>query len=202
MTTTTTMTTTFLTTPRLLLLHPSPTSDSHCDFFVNLYNTPEFIASIGGRPTSITTRDAARTMLATRFPADLARNGYGTFLVCLKPTGSEDTEPEPEPVGIVTLMRGEEPNRYPGPDLGFAVLPEYMRRGYAKEAGAAVVEWYLKRGEGGVFGFCSPTNEGSRGVLRSLGFEGRGVHKLRVFGGEEADVWTFGMEGAVEGWGL
>lgn len=193
-------TTPFLTTPRLLLLHPSP-SDAHCDFFITLYNTPEFIASIGGRPTSITTRDAARTMLATRFPADLARNGYGTFLVCLKPTSPEE-ELEPEPVGIVTLMRGEEPNRYPGPDVGFAVLPGYTRRGYAKEAAGAAVEWYLKRGEGGVFGFCSPTNEGSRGVLRSLGFEGRGLHRLRVFGGEEADVWTLGVEGAVEGWGL
>lgn len=193
-------TTPFLTTPRLLLLHPSP-SDAHADFFVTLYNTPEFIASIGGRPTSITTRDAARTMLATRFPADLARNGYGTFLVCLKPTSPEE-ELEPEPVGIVTLMRGEEPNRYPGPDVGFAVLPGFMRRGYAKEAGGAVVEWYLERGEGGVFGFCSPTNEGSRGVLRSLGFEGRGVYRLGVFGGEEADVWTLGVEGEVEGWGL
>lgn len=197
-----TSTTPFLTTPRLLLLHPSPTSDAHCDFFVTLYNTPKFIASIGGRPTSITTRDAARNMLATRLPADFARNGYGTFLLCLRPSPDTPEIADPEPVGIVTLMRGEEPNRYPGPDLGFAVLPEYMRRGYAKEAGGAVVEWYLKRGEGGVFGFCSPTNEGSRGVLRSLGFEGRGVHKLRVFGGEEADVWTLGVEGEVEGWGL
>ncbi|KAK0741517.1 acyl-CoA N-acyltransferase [Schizothecium vesticola] len=193
----------FLTTPRLLLLHPSPSSDTHCDFFVALYNTPEFLASIGGRPTSITTRAAARNLLATKLPADLARNGYGTYLVCLRPAPDTPKDVEPEPIGIVTLMRGEEPNRYRAPDLGFAVLPRYVRRGYAKEAGGAVVEWFLERGEGeGLFGFCSPGNEASRGVLRSLGFKGRGVHKLRVFGGEEADVWTLRMEGGVEGWGL
>ncbi|KAK1834970.1 GNAT family protein [Podospora conica] len=198
----------FLTTPRLHLLLPLPSSDAHCDFLVTLYNTPEFIASIGGRPTSITTRAAARDLMSTNWAADRERNGYGSYFICLKPSpdAAAKGDVEGELVGMVSLMRGEEPDRYPAPDLGFAVLPGYMRRGYAKEAGAAVVEWVVSReggGEEGVFGFCDVGNEASKGVFRSLGFEGRGVHKLRVFGGEESDVWTFGMEGrGVEGFGL
>ena len=52
-------------TPRLYLSYFQPALDAHCDFLVQLYNTPEFIASIGGTPTSITTRAAAQRISKT-----------------------------------------------------------------------------------------------------------------------------------------
>lgn len=74
-----------ITTPRLYLSHLQPSLPAHCAFLVALYNSPAFIASVGGTPTSITTPAAARTLLAGRFRADHARNGYGTYLVSLRP---------------------------------------------------------------------------------------------------------------------
>ena len=78
----------FVETPRLFLSYLLAENDEHCDFLVTLYNTPLFLKSIGGQPTSIVTRDAARKTLAGRFREEHARNGYGTYLVSLKPPGS------------------------------------------------------------------------------------------------------------------
>ncbi|RPD78292.1 hypothetical protein L226DRAFT_531634, partial [Lentinus tigrinus ALCF2SS1-7] len=138
-------------TPRLYISYFQPALDSHCDFLVRLYNTPEFIATCGRSP--ITTRAIARDRLATRFVADHARNGYGIYLVSLKPSdpgadaapaaGSDSEAPVQLPaiqdtlarcklIGTVSLMRGSDAVAYAVPDLGFVVLPEEMRKGYAR----------------------------------------------------------------------
>jgi len=193
----------YIETPRLYISYLNPDNDAHCDFLVALYNSPEFIASIGGKPTSITTREAARKQLAGRFRNEHARNGYGTYLVSLKPESPAETTSDTgkkdvtallaaaTPVGTVGLMRGEEPDRYEAPDLGFVVLPAHMRKGYTKEACLALMD-YVEREQGvsGVFGFCEPTNEASRSVFRSLGFSNRGILSLRVFGGAKSEVWA------------
>ncbi|KAK4442300.1 including n-acetylases of ribosomal protein [Podospora aff. communis PSN243] len=186
----------FIETPRLFLSYLQPAYPTHCDFLVALYNTPEFIASIGGHPTSITTREAAQKVLAGRFRDEHARNGYGTYLVSLKPEGWEamdklDALSASTPVGTVGLMRGEEPDCYAAPDIGFAMLSEHMRKGYTKEAGLGLMEYLEKeRGLKDVFGLCSLGNEVSKAVFRSLGFEDRGERALRVFGGEVSSVWV------------
>src|SRR6478609_3935735 len=158
----------FLETPRLFLSYLQGDSDQHCDFMVELYNSPEFIASIGGKPTSIVTREAARRLLTNAFPGDHARNGHGTYLVSLKPAEYSVETPEDimatlkvaTPIGTVSLMRGEEPDRYAAPDLGFAVLPAHMRKGYTKEACQTLLKYVsTEKGVAGVFGFFNPTNE-------------------------------------------
>ncbi|EFX05599.1 including n-acetylases of ribosomal protein [Grosmannia clavigera kw1407] len=205
----------FIETPRLYLSYFQPEIDSHCDFLVELYNTPEFISSIGGKPTSITTREAARKRLATRFVEEHSRNGYGTYLVSLKPTTDADqtlssATPFPERlaacalVGTVSLMRGEPPDCFAAPDLGFAILPAYMRRGIATEAAKALMD-YVEREKGvkDVLGLCDPKNEGSRATLKRLGFDYRGDMELRVFGGVVGSVWTKpGMEADLAVYGL
>ena len=200
-------------TPRLLLSYLQPDLDSHCDFLVELYNTPEFIASIGGKPTSIVTREAARRTLAGRFREEHARNGYGTYLVSLKPVDSlpppipsssvsSPSSPSPPsnkenkgiPIGTISLLKGVPPNCYEAPDIGFAILPSHMRRGYAKEAALGLLDFVDR--DGGplkgkdVLGFCDPGNAASAGVLRSLGFVFCGVRELKVFGGVEGAVWV------------
>lgn len=49
------------------------------------HSRAEFIASIGEKPRSVTTREAARKQLAGRFQAEHARSGYETYLVSLEP---------------------------------------------------------------------------------------------------------------------
>ncbi|KAK0608985.1 hypothetical protein DIS24_g12617 [Lasiodiplodia hormozganensis] len=198
-----------ITTPRLYLTHLLPTNLSHCAFIVALYNTPEFIASIGGKPTSITTPEAARKLIENRFDAEHARNGYGTYLVSLKPPTADGTDEEENkasstPIGTVSLSRGLPPDAYAAPDLGFAILPDYTRKGYAREAAAGLLEWAgRERGVSAVLGLFDPANEASKGVFRSLGFEDRGTRKLRVFGGVEGAVWArSGMEGDLGVYGL
>lgn len=191
-----------ITTPRLYLSHLQPSLPAHCAFLVALYNSPAFIASVGGTPTSITTPAAARALLAGRFRADHARNGYGTYLVSLRPADPDVLPADApfaqavqrcRPVGTVSLMRGEPPDAHAVPDLGFAILPAEMRKGYAREAAEGLLRYAERElGVREVLGLFDPANEASRGVFRSLGFEDRGVRRLRVFGGVEGAVWVKG----------
>ena len=181
---------------------------------VTLYNTPEFIASIGGKPTSITTRSAAEALLSGRFRAEHARNGYGTLLVSLKPSSADPSDDDTKPfserlvrckfIGTVSLLRGDSPTAYTAPDLGFAILPEETRKGYAKEAAEHLMAWAEKeRGVHDVLGLFDPTNEASKGVFRSLGFEDRGIHALKEFGGVQGAVWTKkGMDSDLSKYGI
>lgn len=185
----------YIATPRLYISYFQPDNSTHCNFLVELYNTPEFIASIGGRPTTITNPEAARERLEGRFRAEHVRNGYGTYLVSLK--GKETSAPfadaiaEATPVGTVSLMRGEGPTAFTVPDLGFAMLPAHMRKGYAKESVEGLLA-YAKTNLGvdAVLGLFDPHNRASNAVFRSLGFEDRGIMTLKAFGGILGAVWV------------
>lgn len=89
-------------------------------------------------------------------------------------------------------MRGIPPGpHYLAPDIGFAILPEEGRKGYATEAAKALMEYANKTlGVDAVFGFCSPANQRSRGALEKLGMEFRGIKALKVFGDEESAVYA------------
>ena len=188
----------FIESERLYLCYFQPDDDSHCDFLVRLYNTPEFITSIGGKPTPITTRQAARALMRGRFLSEHAHNGYGNYLILLKPGegehgGSDGNLPFQERaasctlVGTVCLLR----DTYTAPDLGFAVLTEYCRRGIATEAARALLAYAQReKGVSDVLGFTDPTNAASRGVFRRLGFEERGSRVLKALGGVTAAVYA------------
>ncbi|KAG9689215.1 putative GNAT family acetyltransferase, partial [Aureobasidium melanogenum] len=181
------------TTSRLKISYLDPSNPLHCSFLVSLWNTPEFISMLGGKPTSITNPSAAKELIENRFLAEHARNGYGTYLVSLLSTNT--------PIGTVQLMRPENSSIL-APDIGYAVLSEYMRQGYAVEAAKGLIE-YVDREQGvkAVFGFCDATNEASMGVLRKLGMRWEGVRKVGLFGDKDSAVWSWGME-KVEDWGL
>ncbi|OBT77103.1 hypothetical protein VF21_05064 [Pseudogymnoascus sp. 05NY08] len=199
-------------TPRLYLSHIITSNNAHCDFIVHLYNTPEFIASIGGTPTSITTTVAARKYIENRFQAEHSKNGYGTYLVSLKP----DSPATPSsisfaevlkgctPIGTVSLTRGLSDEAYKAPDVGFAIIPELNGKGYATEAARVLIDYARQNlGVDAVFGFFAKGNTRSRRVVEKLGFEDRGVRSLRCFGGAESEVWTIpGMDADLGVYGL
>ncbi|KAF2135749.1 uncharacterized protein K452DRAFT_292971 [Aplosporella prunicola CBS 121167] len=202
----------YIETPRLYLSYFDPSKDAHCDFLVYLYNTPEFIASLCGKSTHITTREAARKRLATLFIDEHVRNGYGTYLVSLKPDGANSSKVSGDisiqqklqsckMIGSVSLLLGE---TYTAPDLGFAIVPEETRKGYAKEASKGLLK-YAKEilGIDAVLGLFYPSNESSRAMFRSLGFESRGVRKLDVFNSKDGEVWALpGMDEDLSVYGL
>ncbi|THW85793.1 acyl-CoA N-acyltransferase [Aureobasidium pullulans] len=178
-----------ITTPRLTISYLDPSNPSHCQFMVNLWNTPEFITMLGGKPTSITTPSAAKSLIENRFIADHERNGYGIYLVSLLDDGQPGT-----PIGTVSLMRGENSSLL-APDIGFAMLSEYMRKGYAVEAGKALIDYVGKeQGVTAIFGFCNGKNEASMGALRRLGLKWEGLRVVKDFGDDETACWSWGME--------
>lgn len=199
-------------TPRLYLSYLIASNDAHCDFVVHLYNTPEFIASIGGTPTSITTTEAARQYIERRFQAEHSRNGYGTYLVSLKPASPDvysgdsfgDVLKGCSPIGTVSLTRGLSSDAYKAPDIGFAIIPELNGKGYATEAARELIDYAQKNlGVDAIFGFFEKGNARSRRVVEKLGLEDRGVRSLKNFGGAESEVWTSpGMDTDLAVYGL
>lgn len=88
-------------------------------------------------------------------------------------------------------MRGASSTAYSAPDLGFAILPEETRKGYPQEASEGLQVWAEnKRGVHDVLGLHDPSNEGPKGVLRSLGFTNRAIHTLKEFGDVQGAVWV------------
>jgi RimJ/RimL family protein N-acetyltransferase len=62
------------------------------------------------------------------------------------------------------------PDGWPGTEVGWAVIPEAQRRGYAKEASTAAIDWAFEAlGWREVIHCIDPANEASIGVARSLG---------------------------------
>lgn len=173
-----------ISTPRLQISPFNPTDPTHCAFLVQLWNTDDFISSCG--KTGITTPEKAYSFLQGRVSEHYVYHGYGMFLV------SRQADDGVKPIGSVSLTRGIPPGpHYLAPDIGFAMLPEEGRKGYATEAAKGLLEYAKKSlGVDAVFGFCSPTNQRSRGALEKIGMEFRGVRPLKVFGGEDNAVYV------------
>ncbi|KAJ5547244.1 Acyl-CoA N-acyltransferase [Penicillium frequentans] len=173
---------------RLHISYFLPDSPKHCAFLAKLWNTEEFIKTSGR--TGIDTPEKASNFLRNRVHADYARNNYGIFLVSLKPNENAALS-ESTPIGTVSLMKGDSPDSYLAPDVGYAILPEETGKGYATEAAVALLEYARKElGVDSAFGFCAQDDRHSARVLEKIGFEFRGEKKLKVFGGKESAVYV------------
>lgn len=140
--------------------------------------------------TGIDTAEKASNFLRNRVHADYARNNYGMFLVSLKPHEHASLA-ESTPIGSVSLMRGEPPNAYLAPDIGYVFLTKETGKGYATEAALALLAYAKKEfGVISVFGFCGTDDTHSARVLEKIGLEFRGEKKLKVFGGRESAVYA------------
>ncbi|KAF1964113.1 acyl-CoA N-acyltransferase [Bimuria novae-zelandiae CBS 107.79] len=173
-------------TPRLFISRLHAGNDSHCDFLVDLYNTEQALARTRvGAP--MPEREAARKTIES--DDRIWTDGYGRYLVSLKPTtlSAEETKlPFSERsnaytmIGVVSMKFRKSEGAPLAPDVGYGFLPAFQGKGYATEAAAALVKWFEdEKGQKEFFGFCDPTNEGSKGVLRRTGFEERGVKDVR-----------------------
>ena len=86
----------------------------------------------------------------------------------------------------------------PGPhqvELGYRILPDFQRKGYAREAVAALIDYLIDHHEVHRFvGVVASPNEASKAVLRSLGFRHEGHFKQSFWcGGEWIDDDYFAL---------
>lgn len=136
---------------RLRTAHPDD-----ADFYLALVNDPGFLEHIGDR--GIRTREDAVQALLDGPIAMQEMRGHSLYVVELKETGV--------PVGMCGLIKRE---TLDGVDIGYAYLAPYCGRGYAYEAGMAVLAHAPVLGLKRVWAITSPNNLASNGLLRKMG---------------------------------
>jgi ribosomal-protein-alanine N-acetyltransferase len=178
-----------LETERLSLRRLAPEDDAA--FVVELLNDPSFLRNIGDR--GVRNEEDARRYLRDGPMASYAAHGYGLYLVAMKETGMS--------AGICGLVRRA---YLDAPDLGFAFLPGFRRRGVASESASAVMsEAFGPLGLDRVLAIVSPHNADSIRVLEKLGFRSDGLvtppgerDAIRLFVAEPPELVGFSGTGA------
>ncbi len=145
-----------LETARLALRH---FNNGDTPFIVQLLNSPGWLQFIGDR--NVKTEAHALTYLQTGPFKSYAKYGYGLSLVEIKDTG--------EPIGMCGIINREHLDT---PDIGFALLPAFMGKGYAYEIAVAMLEHASRHlGINHVSAITLPVNIHSIKLLERLGFK-------------------------------
>ena len=125
-------------------------------FFCALLNDPEWIRFIGDR--HVHSDEQARDYLAKSYLAQYEKNGFGLYLTAQK---------DGTPVGMCGLIKRD---CFDDVDIGFAFLPAYRGKGYAREAARAALEYgwdVLKKRR--VVAIVLPENTASVALLENIG---------------------------------
>lgn len=148
-----------LETPRLQLRDAALSDRS---FFCKLLNDPSWLENIGDR--GVRSEADAEAYIRDRLWGHHRLHGYGMYVMQIKPATA--------PIGICGLVKRES---LPGPDLGFALLPEHAGRGYASEAARAVLSHARSAlGLDRVYAIVKRENTRSVRLLERLGFRHEG----------------------------
>ena len=139
-----------------LRLRPFTLDDA--EFIVALVNDPDWRRHIGDK--GVRTVDDARRYLIEGPLASHARHGFGLLAVEEKEGGG--------PVGMCGVLKRD---ALPDPDVGFAFLPSFRRRGYAREALLGVIaDAGARLGLTRLLAITSSDNAASIALLESVGF--------------------------------
>jgi RimJ/RimL family protein N-acetyltransferase len=146
------------------------------DFIVRLLNSPGWLKFIGDR--NVKTEEQARTYLLNGPIKSYQENGFGLWLVEIKPDGT--------PIGMCGLINRSE---LEAPDIGFAFLPEFIGQGYGYEIGQATLTHArdvlsMPR----VLAITVPTNHTSITVLQKIGLK---FSKTFSFPNKEEELLLF-----------
>jgi len=162
-----------LQTPRLQLRKVAMRDGS---FFLKLLNEPSWKENIGDR--GVRSLEDAQRYIHDNVWAQYQAHGFGMYAVDLKSTGL--------PIGICGLVKREFLSI---PDLGFALLPDYVGRGYAAEAAAGVLSHARKDlGITRLYAIAKRGNERSLRLLDRLGFRYEGPY--RTAQGDEVELYA------------
>jgi RimJ/RimL family protein N-acetyltransferase len=127
-------------------------------FIHRLVNDPQWLRYIGDK--QVHDLAGARTYIDSGPRAMYRQFGFGLNLVSLKDDATA--------IGICGLLQRDS---LPDPDLGFAFLPEYRGRGYAREAAEAVVRHgFSTLEQTRIVALVNSGNQASIRLLEKLGF--------------------------------
>jgi len=135
-----------------LLIRPISIDDNQ--FIFKLMNSEGWLKYIGDRKIgdSLDAKNYIQKILD--------KSGYYYHVCELKETK--------EPFGIITFLKRESQEF---PDLGFAILPEYQKKGYAYEASRRYLDEVLAESRvKEIMGITLPQNLSSINLLKKLGF--------------------------------
>ncbi|GAB5551677.1 MAG: GNAT family N-acetyltransferase [Saprospiraceae bacterium] len=149
-----------LSTQRLTI---SEAQLSDRQFFYDLMNSSGWLQYIGDR--GIHTLGDAENYIQNSLLASYQANDFGLYKLSLKSNTVS--------IGICGFLKREYLEQV---DIGFAMLPDYTGRGLMKEAAMALIQkaqsdqvWTK------ILAITSPENERSKGLLRTLGFQEKGL---------------------------
>ena len=163
------------TTERLIL---KPTTIDDGEFLFTLMNTPKWLKYIGDR--NISSIEEAERYIETRILPQLKRLGFSNYTLIRKNDGVK--------LGSCGLYDRE---GVTGIDIGFAILPEYERMGYIREATerlkqAAFEEFSLKE----IKAITTKDNFASQKILQIIGMQPSGTTKLP---GDEEELLCYSL---------
>lgn len=134
-------------------------------FVYDLVNDPGWLRNIGDR--GVRNLDDARAYMRRAMLAMYERHGFGMYLVELKETG--------EPIGTCGLVKRDGLDDV---DIGFAFLPQFRDRGFAREAAVAVLGHARELGLPRVVAIVSAANDRSISLLERIGLRFERMLKL------------------------
>ena len=112
-----------LETERLNLRH---ITEADAPFILRLLNESSFLRYIGDK--GVRNLDHAREYILNGPVASYKQHGFGLYLI--------ESKTDHTPIGMCGLLKRE---TLPDVDIGFALVPESWRQGYALEAASAVM---------------------------------------------------------------
>ena len=140
------------------------------EFIFQLLNDPTFIDNIVDK--GIKTLDDAKNYIQQSLIDSYNTHGFGLYITRLK---SDNT-----PIGLCGLLKREE---LEWPDVGYALLPEFVGFGYATEGAKASMEYGFKAlGMSKIVAITSINNAASIKVLEKVGLRREKV--IEIYGGE------------------
>ena len=148
------------------------------DTVLELLNDPDWLRNIGDR--AVRTKEQALAFVAERLVEPCWRNGFGHWAVERRDTGA-----------CIGMCGFTHRDGLPDPDLGYALLPAHRRRGFAREAAAACLD-YADRvlGERRVLAIMQPGNAASAAVLGTVGM--RRLDPVRLPGSAgPSELWEW-----------
>ncbi|SRX55646.1 GNAT family N-acetyltransferase [Aequorivita sp. CIP111184] len=134
-------------------------------FIFELMNSEGWLKNIGDR--NINSIEDAENYMLKNYISSYEKHGFGPYLVSIKEDGTT--------IGSAGLYKRENLNF---PDVGFAFLAEFGKKGYAFEAAKAVLQFAAENLKiQTIVGIVLPENISSIKLLKKLGLMEIGTYK-------------------------